>query len=54
MITFLLIALVGILAVGLCYMVWNNGSRRRGDQSETTSRTRAAGETKIGRATGPD
>ena len=54
MITFILIGLVAILAIGLGVMVWNNGARKRSDQAQVTSANSASGETKIGRATGPD
>ena len=52
MITFILIGLVAILAIGLGVMVWNNGARKRSDQAQVTSANSASGETKIGRETG--
>ena len=54
MITFLLVSLMLVLAIGLGILVWGNGRRKREGQSETTSATHASGETKVGRAAGPD
>ena len=54
MITFLIIGIVLILAVALAILVWSNGKNKRTDQSQTNSAVASAGETKIGRAAGPD
>ncbi len=54
MITFIILGIVAILAIGVIALVWNNGATKRMNQSEIGTQQESDGEPKIGRATGPD
>jgi hypothetical protein len=53
MITFVLIAMVGLLAIAVVVLVWVKGSRASNGKSGVDNRA-ASDEPKVGRATGLD
>jgi hypothetical protein len=55
MITFIILAIVAILAIAFSIMAWKSGARKRSGQSGVGAAERAASaEPEVGRATGPD
>lgn len=54
MITFIILAIVAILAIAFMLLAWNNGKRKRNGQSELPAERATPANPKVGRATGPD
>jgi hypothetical protein len=54
MITFIILAIVAILAIAFSIMAWKSGARKRSGQGELPSDQATAANPKVGRATGPD
>ena len=55
MITFIILAIVAILAIAFSLMAWKSGARKRSGQSGAGATERAtSAEPEVGRATGPD
>jgi hypothetical protein len=56
MITFIIVAIVAVLAIAFSIMAWKSGARKRSGQSGVGAEPRAVPSAKpeIGRAAGPD
>jgi hypothetical protein len=54
MITFIILAIVAILAIAFSTMAWKSGARKRSGQSGVAAENIPASTPKTGRATGPD
>ena len=54
MITFIILGVVAVLAIAFVLLAWNNGARKRKDQSEIPSERTTRSQPEVGRAVGPD